>query len=375
MNVPDTEYMRRAIALAEKSIGLASPNPPVGCVIVLGDKIIGEGWHEYASRDHAEVRALAVAGPAARGASAYVTLEPCVHFGRTPPCVPALISAGVARVCVAHKDPNPVVCGKGIDQLRAAGIEVELGLLQAEVARVIEPFARHATTGLPLVVGKAGMSLDGKIAPSRARRGRITSQEGLDFGQQLRLHLDAILVGIGTVLADNPELTYRGARAKARPLKAVLLDSLLRTPPGARVLHASPDPRVLIYCCAEAPEDRRRALEAEGAEIVAVPRSPVGLELGTVLQDLGKRGILGVLVEGGSEVHWSFLSSGLVDKFYFIISPLVLGGKDAVPAVGGRGYESIADARRFRITRVVHAGPDIILEAFPSDSKSILSPW
>ncbi len=375
MNSEDTEYMRRAIELAEKSAGLASPNPPVGCVIVQEGKIVGEGWHEYSARDHAEVRALAVAGPAAQGASAYVTLEPCVHFGRTPPCVSALISAGVARVCVGHVDPNPIVRGKGIDWLQAAGIKVEVGMLQAEAARAIEPFARHATSGLPLVVGKVGMSLDGKIAPSRTRTGRITSPEGLDFGQVLRLQLDAILVGIGTVLADNPELTYRGSMPKARPLTAVLLDSLLRTPPDARLLHASPDPRVLIYCSLDAPEHCRRALESEGAEIVRVPRNQLGLELGSVLRNLGERGILGVLVEGGSEVHWSFLSSGLVDKFYFIVSPLVLGGKDAVPAVGGEGYLSVTEAGRFRITSVAHAGPDIILEAFPRNSKSILSPW
>lgn len=375
VNSSDLRFMQKALELAEKSLGLASPNPPVGCTIVQAETIVGEGWHEYECRDHAEVRALANAGPLARGASVYVTLEPCIHFGRTPPCVSALIAAGVKRVVVAHADPNPVVCGKGIGRLRSAGIDVEVGLLQTEAARIIEPFACHVTSGLPLVVGKVGMSLDGKIAPDRARSGRITSEEGLDFGQRLRLQLDAILVGIGTVLADDPALTYRGALPKARPLKAVILDSGLRTPPGARLLHSAPVPRVLIFCDLTAPAERRRALEAEGAEIIPVARDERGLDLVKVLHELGAREILGLLVEGGSEVHWSFLSAALIDKFYFVVSPLVLGGKNAVPAVGGTGYQSAAEALRFRLAPTQNAGADLILEAYPNSSKSILSPW
>jgi diaminohydroxyphosphoribosylaminopyrimidine deaminase/5-amino-6-(5-phosphoribosylamino)uracil reductase len=375
MDTRDSKYMRRALELAQESLGLASPNPPVGCVIVQGDTIVGEGFHVYPARDHAEIRALAAAGDRARGASAYLTLEPCVHQGRTPPCTSALIDAGVGRIVVAHADPNPIVSGRGISQIRSAGIEVRSGLLQAEAARIIEPFACHVTTGLPLVVGKVGMSLDGKIAPAGGRTGWITSEQGRNFGQQLRLQLDAIMVGIGTVLADDPQLTYRGELQKARPLRVIVLDSFLRTPPDSRLLHAVPEPRVLIFCAPDAPAGRRQELESRGVEIVPVMRSEHGLDLLQVLRELGAREILGLLVEGGSEIHWSFLSSALVDKFFFIVSPLVLGGRGAVPAVGGTGYNSITAAPRFRIAGVTHAGPDTILEAYPANSKSILSPW
>jgi diaminohydroxyphosphoribosylaminopyrimidine deaminase/5-amino-6-(5-phosphoribosylamino)uracil reductase len=371
----DRKFMRRALTLAEKSLGLASPNPPVGCVIVQQGKVVGQGWHEYKDRDHAEVRALAAAGSNARSGTAYVTLEPCVHQGRTPPCVSALIAAGVQRVVVAHVDPNPVVSGNGISAMRAAGIEVTVGALRAEAGRIIEPFACHVTTGLPLVVGKVGMSLDGRIAAAGGPGGRITSEEGLGFGQQLRLRLDALLVGIGTVLADDPQLSYRGKLPKARPLTTVVLDTFLRTPPSARLFQAVPEPHVLIFCGPDAPEERKRELEARGAEVVTLERGPQGLDLRGVLLELGKRNVLGLLVEGGSEIHWSFLSSNLVDKFFFIIAPFVLGGSKAVPSVGGKGYAFPSEAPCFRITCSFNAGPDLILETYPSYSRSIISPW
>jgi diaminohydroxyphosphoribosylaminopyrimidine deaminase/5-amino-6-(5-phosphoribosylamino)uracil reductase len=344
-------------------------------VIVQQGKIVGRGWHEYKDRDHAEVRALAAAASHARKATAYVTLEPCVHHGRTPPCVSALIAAGVRRVVVAHVDPNPVVSGNGISAMRAAGIEVEIGVLQAEAGRIIEPFACHVTTGLPLVVGKVGMSLDGRIGIAGSPGGRITSEESQGFVQQLRLRLDALLVGIGTVLADDPGLSYRGRPPKARPLITVVLDSFLRTPARARFFQSVPEPHVLIFCCPDARQERKRELEARGAEVVTLERGPQGLDLRSVLVELGKRNVLGLLVEGGSGVHWSFLSSDLVDKFFFIIAPFVLGGGKTVPSVGGRGYASPSEAPRFRIARSFDSGPDLILEAYPSYSRSILSPW
>jgi len=369
------EFMKRALALAENSLGLASPNPAVGCVIVQDGRIVGEGWHEYQARDHAEVRALTQAAGKTAGAIVYLTLEPCAHFGRTPPCVHALTSAAVRRVFVAHVDPNPRVSGKGIQQLRSSGIEVELGLLQTEAARVIEPFACHATTGLPLVVGKAGMSLDGRIVASGGRQGWITSQEGRDFGQQLRLQLDALLVGVGTILADNPHLSYRGALPKARNLTRVVLDSSLRTPPGARLFESSAVAPVVIFCRKDAAVDRERELESCGAAVVRVDHGPSGLDLEQILRDLGRRDLLGVLVEGGSEIHWSFLAARRLDKFFFIIAPIVLGGKASIPAFGGPGYPGAEAAPRFQLTRRFSAGPDLVLEAYPAFSRSILSPW
>jgi diaminohydroxyphosphoribosylaminopyrimidine deaminase/5-amino-6-(5-phosphoribosylamino)uracil reductase len=371
----DLRWMGQAVELAQRSIGLASPNPPVGCMIVKDGQSVGQGWHEYAARDHAEVRALGEAGNRAQGAEVYVTLEPCAHFGRTPPCISALISAGVRRVAVARVDPNPGVSGSGIGALRAAGIEVETGFLHEEAGRLIEPFACKITTGTPLVVGKAGMSLDGRIAPAGGRPDSITSAEAREFSQQLRLQLDVLLVGVGTILADDPLLTYRGSLRKAPPLAVAVLDSFLRTPPAARFLAVEPGREVFIFSRADAPVERRLGLEARGAGVVPVTAGPGGLDLGQVLGELGSRNKLGVLVEGGSGVHWSFFSANLMDKFYFIVAPLILGGRDSIPVAGGAGYPSAAAAPRFRICRTIPAGPDLILETYPQYSRSILSPW
>jgi diaminohydroxyphosphoribosylaminopyrimidine deaminase/5-amino-6-(5-phosphoribosylamino)uracil reductase len=371
----DRRFIKKALALADKALGLASPNPSVGCVIVQDGQVIGRGWHEYALLDHAEVRALKEASERSRDATAYVTLEPCSHQGRTPPCADRLIEAGIRRVVVARIDPNPKVSGQGVERLRAAGIQVDVGLMMEEAGKIIEPFACRITTGIPLVVSKVGMSLDGKIGTAAGIDRWITSPETRGFGQRLRLGADAVLVGVGTVLSDDPELTYRGRAPRARPLVRVILDSRLRMPATARLFHSTPVAPVLIFCSNEAAQTRRGELERQGAEILAIPSSADELDLSAVLQELGKRGILGLLVEGGSQVHWSFLSGRLVDKFYFLIAPLVLGGKNAVPSVGGRGYDIIADSPRFRIRRSFYSGPDIVLETYPSYSKSIISPW
>ena len=367
--------MKKALALAEKGLGLASPNPSVGCVMVRDGQIVGQGWHEYALRDHAEVRALNQASDRSRDATAYLTLEPCCHQGRTPPCVHRLIEAGIRRVVVARIDPNPKVSGQGIEILRSAGILVDVGLMPEEAGRIIESFACHISTGLPFVISKVGMSLDGKIGTAGRKDRWITSPEGREFGQRLRLFADALLVGVGTVLSDDPELTYRGRAAKARPLMRVILDSGLQTPATARLFQLELRAPVLIFCSSDADQRRASELEERGAEIVRVPSSGDGLDLHAVLHELGKRNVLGLLVEGGSQVHWSFLSSQLVDKFYFIIAPLVLGGRDSVPSVGGKGYEIIGDSPKFKIRRSFDAGPDIVLETYPSYSKSIISPW
>lgn len=371
----DRRFMRKAISLATKGIGLASPNPSVGCVIVHEGRIVGRGWHEYALRDHAEVCALREASGRSQDATAYLTLEPCCHQGRTPPCVSRLIEGGLRRVVVAMIDPNPKVSGRGIETLRSAGIQVDVGLMSEEAGFIIEPFACRITTGLPLVISKVGMSLDGKIGTSSGTDRWITSEKSRELGQSLRLSLDALLVGAGTILSDNPELTYRGSAPKARPLTRVILDDELRTPADARIFLSCPDSPVLIFCSAGADSRRKAELEAKGTEVIAAPCSGDEVDLQFVLQELGKRDILGVLVEGGSRVHWSFLSSRLVDKFYFMVAPLVLGGKDAVPSVGGKGYDVVADAPKFRLRKAFYSGPDLVLETYPSYSRSLISPW
>ena len=326
--------MHEAICLARRGAGVSSPNPTVGCVVALNGRVVGRGLHEYALEDHAEVRAIRDAGVRARGATVYVSLEPCAHFGRTPPCADMLVAAGVRRVVVATEDPNPQVLGQGIERLRAAGIRVDVGMLDREARRLIEPFACRVTTGRPLVVAKVGMTLDGRIGlPGRGRL-EITSSRASRLTQELRHRLDAVLVGVETVLTDDPRLSYRGRRPKRRPLIRAILDSRLRTPPSAKVLTES-EGQVLLFCGPRHSKRRRSLHEGRGAEVIPVPPGRGGLSLPSVLEELGRRGVLGVLVEGGSAVHWSFLSEGLVDKFYFIAAPIVIGGSKAIPAVGG----------------------------------------
>lgn len=370
----DLVFMRRALRLARRGIGRTSPNPAVGCVLVRRGEVVGEAWHTYDGLDHAEVRALARAGTHARGATAYATLEPCSHHGRTGPCAEALVRAGVRRVVAAMVDPNPRVSGRGLERLRRAGIEVSVGLESDAALALNEPFVCHAATGRPLVVSKLAMSLDGRIATAAGASRWITSVEGRRFGQRLRLELDAILVGIGTVLADDPQLLYRGTRKKSRPLLRVVVDGRLRTPVGARLFAAAGESPVLIACADDAPVERRRRLEARGAEVLALPRAPSGVDLDALLAELGRRRILGVLVEGGSAIHGSFMSEKLVDKLYFIVAPIVLGGVGALPAIGGRGFATLAEAPRLHIVRELRAGPDRVLEAYPPFSRSIRAP-
>ncbi len=371
----DRRFMKKALALAEKGIGLASPNPSVGCLIVQKGRIAGRGWHEYNRKDHAEVRALREAAKRSRNATAYVTLEPCCHQGRTPPCVNELIHAGVSRVVVARIDPDPRVSGEGIGRLRSAGVQVDVGLMSEEAGTIIESYACHRISGKPLVASKVGMSLDGKIGTGLQEGRWITSPEGREFGQNLRHAADAVLVGVGTILFDDPELTYRGKAPKSRSLLRVVLDSKLRTPSSARLLQRCPEDPVLIFCSRQASQSRLKMLENQGAQIFRVAGSENGLDLHAVLKELGRRNVLGLLVEGGRRIHWSLLSMELVDKFFFIIAPIVLGGEGSVPSVGGKGYAATADAPRFRIRKSVSIGPDMVLETYPSYSRSIISPW
>jgi len=371
----DRKYMQAALALAEKNIGLASPNPSVGCIVVRGDTIIGRGWHEYEGLDHAEVRAIKTATGPTRGATVYVTLEPCSYRGRTPPCADLLIRKGIRRVVIARVDPNPRVSGRGIEKMRSKGLRVDVGLMAERAGEIIESFACRMTTGFPFVVSKVGMSLDGKIGTGKKGGRWISSREGREFGQSLRLRADALLVGVGTVLVDNPRLTYRGTAAKSRPLLRVVLDSNLRTPPDARIFQDSAQSPILIFCKKGRPAARRRGLEASGGEVIPVPTVHRFPDFGAVLKELAKRNVLGVLVEGGSLVHWELLSRKMVDRFIFIVAPMILGGKDAVPSVGGKGYAATINAPKFRIRGSFSAGPDLILDAYPSYSRSIISPW
>lgn len=334
----DDMHMRRALELARATVGLASPNPQVGCVVVRDGEMVGEGAHLYDNFDHAEIVALKQAGERARGATAYVTLEPCSHHGRTGPCADALIAAGIERVMVATVDPNPQVSGQGIARLRTAGVDVVVGVFEGEARAVNEAFAHYIRTGKPLVILKAAVSADGMIAPPHEQRTVkqvhwITGVEARAQVQVLRHASDAVLTGVGTVLADDPMLTDRSGEPRRRPLLRVVLDSRLRTPVDSQLVQSASED-VLVVCDTEAEEVQVEVLEAAGVEVVRVPGVHGRLNLHAVLDVLGKRKILSVLLECGSALNGAFLADGLVDKVVLLHGNTPLG-EGAVPfAVG-----------------------------------------
>ncbi len=325
----DEEFMRRALELARATAALASPNPMVGCVVVRDGEIVGEGAHLYDSIDHAEVIALAQAGERAHKATAYVTLEPCSHQGRTGPCADALIAAGVSRVVVATIDPNPLVRGQGIGRLRAAGIDVTVGLLQDEARQINAAFARFIRTGRPLVTLKAALSADGMLAPPDVVRLAkepfwLTGDESRAEVQRMRHASDAVLTGIGTVLADDPLLTDRSGLSRRRRLLRVVLDSHLRTPLDSHLVRSSTGD-VLLFCSKSAALDRVAALQAAGVEVALVAQLSGRLNLDAVLATLGSRQIQSVLLEGGSELNGEFLAHDQVDRVALFYAPEKLG--------------------------------------------------
>jgi diaminohydroxyphosphoribosylaminopyrimidine deaminase/5-amino-6-(5-phosphoribosylamino)uracil reductase len=364
----DTKYMRLALRLAARGVGRTSPNPVVGALVVHGGAVVGKGYHERAGGAHAEVHALAAAGDLARGGTLYVTLEPCNHVGRTPPCTKAIIRSGVGRVVVGCRDPNPHVAGKGVEMLRSHGLEVEVGVEAERCRRLNDAFIKHVTTGLPLVVAKAAASLDGKIASATGDSRWITNERSRRFVHRLRWVLDAVLVGVGTVLADDPQLTPRipGMGGK-KPLR-VILDTTLRTPLEAQVVRSAAEAPTLI---ATGPEpDRRRVarFQERGVEVLALPLEEGRVSPSGLLRELGGRQITSLLVEGGAEVHGSFFRAGLVDKVYFFYAPKIIGGRDAVPLVGGRGAAIVGESLALNRLRLRRFDGDIMVEAYVATS-------
>lgn len=325
----DEEYMTRALGLARATVGLASPNPQVGCVVVRDGVVVGEGSHVYEGRDHAEIVALRRAGPMARGAAAYVTLEPCSHHGRTGPCADALIAAGVRWVVASTIDPNPMVGGEGFAKLRAGEVEVAVGVMEREARALNDGFARWIRTGRPLVTLKAALSADGMLAPPPSERaGRqvfwLTGVEAQAEVQRMRHGADAVLTGIDTVLADDPLLTDRTGLVRRRPLLRVVLDSRLRMPLDSQLVRTARED-VLVFCGTDSEGERVAALAAAGVEVVRVASSAGRLDLGAVLEELGTRKILSVLLECGSELNGAFLREGLVDRAVLFYAQTKLG--------------------------------------------------
>ena len=361
----DHRLMRRALALAAKGIGQVSPGPLVGCVIVSpSGEVVGEGFYVYEKLKHAETYALEQAGERARGATAYVSLEPHAHHGRTPPCTDALINAGVSRVISPIEDPNPKVSGKGFAHLRAAGVDVALGLLAREARQLNEKYLHFMATGRPFVHLKLAASLDGKIATRTGESQWITGPESRARVHELRYEYDAILVGAGTALADDPLLTDRSGRPRRRPLARVLLDESLKIPVNAKVVATAAEAPLIIFAGQKAESAKLDLLRSSGVEVVCDESN--GRDLQAVLSELGGRSIQSLLVEGGGGVAGKLLEAGLVNKVSFFLAPIIIGGQDAPGAIGGAGIERLADALKLHNLEIVRRGEDIEVTGYPS---------
>jgi diaminohydroxyphosphoribosylaminopyrimidine deaminase/5-amino-6-(5-phosphoribosylamino)uracil reductase len=377
----DEQFLRRALELAGEGVGLTSPNPNVGAVLVdANGSVVGSGSHTYAGVKHAEILAIEEAGQRARGATLYINLEPCSHRGRTSPCADAVVAAGIARVVACTPDPNPLVSGRGFEKLRETGIAVTFGILEDKAKALNEAFARYIRAQVPLVTLKAAMTLDGKIAPppgeSRnptalgtggSSSGYITSEVARAHVQELRHQHDAILVGVGTVIADDPLLTDRSGRPRGRPLLRVILDSRLRLPLESRVVKTAQED--LLVLCSFAEEKKRKQLQQCGVWVEQIPQptSEGHPDLTAVIKHLGEREITSLMIEGGAMVNWAALSSGIVDKIFFYYAPKILAGSNAVPFSAGAGFAHLGEAAQVKSIRLHRFGEDFAVEGYLRD--------
>ena len=378
----DEQLLHRALELARQGIGLASPNPYVGAVIAdSSNHIVGEGTFTYDGVKHAEILALEAAGAKARGGTLYINLEPHAHHGRTPPCTDALIAAGIHRVVASMPDPNPKVGGRGFEQLRAAGVHVEVGRLEDQARHLNEGFARYIRHGTPLVTLKAAMTLDGKIAPPPAdaldRRGGtpaggwITSELARAHVQELRHQNDALLVGVGTILSDNPLLTDRSGRPRRRPLLRVILDSRLRMPLDSRLaksVTAEKKNDVLLFCSSD-DANKKSQLERLGIRVEKLPTAqPDGRpSLPDILHRLGQLEITSVMIEGGAAVNWAALVSNVVDKVFLYYAPKILAGTGSIPFAAGAGFRHMSQAAQVQHVHLHRFGEDFAVEGYLRD--------
>jgi diaminohydroxyphosphoribosylaminopyrimidine deaminase/5-amino-6-(5-phosphoribosylamino)uracil reductase len=336
----------------------------VGAVLVQNDRILGEGFHRYEEKKHAEIWAIEKAGAQTRGSTLYVTLEPCSHQGRTPPCVDEVIRAGVARVVVAVQDPNPLVKGSGFQKLQEAAIELHVGTCAAEATKLIEGYSKFIRTGRPFVVLKAAMTLDGKIAQADGRSQWVTGEAARDYVHCLRLESDAVLTGIGTVLADDPLLTDRSGQPRHRRLIRAVLDTSLQLPPVSRIADSVDQAEVIVFCTTAHDRKRKLKLEAQGIEVVEMPDSEDKVPLPAVLTELGRRQVTSVMIEAGSRLNFEALRAGCVDKLLCFVAPKILGGYAPLPFVGGQGFLDLDKAFPVRFDSVGRVGDDLLVEAY-----------
>jgi diaminohydroxyphosphoribosylaminopyrimidine deaminase/5-amino-6-(5-phosphoribosylamino)uracil reductase len=363
-NLMDSAYLEMAYGLAEKALGQASPNPYVGALVVKNGIILGHGYHEGAGKPHAEIVALRRAGSRTKNGTLYVTLEPCVHWGRTPPCADAILQARPKRVVVSALDPNPLVLRKGVAKLKQAGIEVSTGLLEDRNRRLNENYIKYITQKVPFVTLKAALSLDGKMATKKFDSRWISSEATREYAHLLRGEYDALMIGSGTLLKDDPRLTVRHPNWRDKRLTRVILDPGLLFPLRARILSTLSRGRILVFTNAGASPQKRAALEKRGAEVIAVPGTSLKLDLNEVLLWLGNQEISSVLVEGGGSLATSLLDKNLVDKVFLTISPKLIGGANAVAFYGGRGADRIKETLRLKRFSTFELGEDIIAQGY-----------
>jgi len=356
--------MKLALALAEKGLGTTSPNPMVGAVVVKDGEVIGEGYHQKAGSPHAEIHALKDAGEHARDATLYVSLEPCNHAGRTPPCTEAIVKSGITTVVAGMKDPNPTVAGGGLAYLANHGIDIIAGVLEPACQRLNEAFVKYITTSLPFVMLKCAATLDGRIATSTGDSKWITNARSRAFVHRLRHATDGIMVGRGTVRADNPSLTTRLERGEGRDAVRIILDTHLSISSDAKILHLSSHSDTLIVTARTVAPDKKKAIEKLGAHLLPVDTCDGRIDLPSLLRKLGERGITSLLIEGGSGVNGSALRAGIVDKVYMFYAPKIYGGDDGVPVCAGAGVERMEACLRLKNISIHRFEDDVMIEGY-----------
>jgi diaminohydroxyphosphoribosylaminopyrimidine deaminase / 5-amino-6-(5-phosphoribosylamino)uracil reductase len=362
-----TKFMKLAIKEARKGLGRTSPNPAVGAVIVKEEKVVAKGYHHQAGMPHAEVEAFTEIGNRAPGCTLYVTLEPCNHFGKTPPCTELILKSGVKKVVVGMRDPNPLVTGGGCEYLERNGIEVITGVLKEECTRLNEAFTKFISTGRPFVIAKSAITLDGWTATSAHHSQWITNEKSRSFVHRLRDRVDAVLMGVGTVLADDPAMTTRFKTKEGKDAIRIVLDTNFRTPPDAKVMKNESAAPTLIATSTEGNRlFQNSGPHPKGVKTLACPTIKDKIDLRTLMEKLGEMSITSVLVEGGSMILGAMLRAKLIDKFYIFIAPKILGGGDGIPMVAGCGPKTMEESLKLRNIKVRRFGDDVLISGYPN---------
>jgi diaminohydroxyphosphoribosylaminopyrimidine deaminase/5-amino-6-(5-phosphoribosylamino)uracil reductase len=365
----DEAYMRMALSLAEAGRGWTSPNPMVGAVVVKEGRVVGRGYHKAAGGPHAEIFALREAGERARGATLYVTLEPCNHQGRTPPCTRAILESGIQRVVAGMQDPNPGVTGGGLDCLRSKGLEVSVGLCERDCRRLNESFIKYVSTGLPFVILKCASTLDGRIATRTGDSKWITNKVSRQYVHGLRHAVDAIMVGVGTVIQDDPQLTTRLEGRKGLDPLRIVLDSRLSIPPEAKLLHLSSDSDTVLVTSPSILPQKRKRFERPGVRLLDVDCHEGRINLKALMNALGKMGVTSLLIEGGGRVNGAAIRAGIVDKVCLFFAPKICGGDDGVPICAGPGVQSMEESRILRDLSMHRFGDDVMIQGYFSEDS------